>query len=62
MSSIKDYLAKIVSEYKEARLHEEFAEHEPGDLTRHQLPDYLVKELSSNFKTENYIIKLQKKN
>ncbi|PUU86027.1 MAG: 5-methylcytosine-specific restriction related enzyme, partial [Halanaerobium sp.] len=39
MSSIKDYLAKIVSEYKEARLHEEFAGHHLGDLMRHQLPE-----------------------
>ncbi|RCW46651.1 McrB family protein [Halanaerobium sp. MA284_MarDTE_T2] len=57
MSSIKDYLAKIVSEYKEARLHEEFTGHKLGDLMRHELPDYLEEKLSSNFKTENYIIK-----
>ena len=57
MSSIKDYLAKIVSEYKEARLHEEFAGHELGDLMRHQLPEFLEEKLSSNYKIDNYIIK-----
>ncbi|PTV97832.1 dynein-related subfamily AAA family protein [Halanaerobium saccharolyticum] len=57
MSSIKDYLAKIVSEYKEARLHEEFAGHHLGDLMRHQLPEFLEEKLSSNYKIDNYIIK-----
>jgi len=57
MSSIKDYLIKIVSEYKEARLHEEFAGHELGDLMRHQLPEFLEEKLSSNYKIDNYIIK-----
>jgi MoxR-like ATPase len=57
MSSIKDYLIKIVSEYKEARLHEEFTGHHLGDLMRHQLPEYLEEELSSNYKIDNYIIK-----
>lgn len=56
-SIFRSYLAKILSEYKEARLHEEFAGHELGDLMRHQLPDYLKEKLSSNFKIENYIIK-----
>jgi energy-coupling factor transporter ATP-binding protein EcfA2 len=57
MSSIKDYLIKIVSEYKDARLHEEFAGHYLGDLMRHQLPEYLEEKLSSNYKIDNYIIK-----
>ncbi|CCU78680.1 5-methylcytosine-specific restriction related enzyme [Halanaerobium saccharolyticum subsp. saccharolyticum DSM 6643] len=57
MSSIKDYLVKIVSEYKEARLHEEFAGHQLGDLMRHELPEFIEEELSSNFRIENYIIK-----
>jgi MoxR-like ATPase len=57
MSSIKDYLIKIVSEYKEARLHEEFAGHHLGDLMRHQLPEFLEEKLSSNYKIDNYIIK-----
>lgn len=38
MSSIRKYFQKILSEYKEARLHEEFAGHELGDLMRHELP------------------------
>ena len=52
-----NYLIKIVSEYKEARLHEEFAGHELGDLMRHQLPEFLEEKLSSNYKIDNYIIK-----
>ena len=57
MSSIKDYLAKIVSDYKKARLQEKFAGHELGDLMRHDLPDLLEQELSSDLNIDNFQIK-----
>jgi MoxR-like ATPase len=53
----RDYLVKVISDYKNARLNEEFAGHELGDLMRHQLPEFLEKEFSSYLKIDNYIIK-----
>jgi MoxR-like ATPase len=57
MLSIKKHFSKIVSKYKEARLHEEFAGHELGDLMRHELPKYLEEQLASHFDIEDYQIK-----
>jgi len=55
--SIKTYFKKIVSNYKEARSHEEFTGHELGDLMRHDLPELLEQKLSSHLNIDNFQIK-----
>lgn len=57
MSNLLDYFSKILSEYKKARTFEEFAGHELGDIMRHELPEYLEKELGPNYKIDSYLIK-----
>ncbi|MBM7555788.1 McrB family protein [Halanaerobacter jeridensis] len=54
---LRNNLAKVLDEYYQARMNEQFKQHELGDLLRHKLPEIITEKLQSYSLEDNYEVR-----